>query len=31
MGVVRSFSAKYTNQGAFYAQKTKDKNIFDWS
>ena len=25
MGEVRSFSAKYTNQRAFYAQKTKDK------
>jgi len=27
MGEVRSISSKYTNQRAFYAQKTKDKNI----
>jgi len=31
MGEVRSFSSKKENQEAFYAHKTRDENIFEWS
>jgi len=31
MEEVHSISLKKENQRAFYAQKTKDKNIFYWS
>jgi hypothetical protein len=31
MGEVSSISSKKENQRAFCAQRTRDKNIFDWS
>lgn len=31
MAVVRSINSKKENQRAFYGQKTKNENIFEWS